>query len=537
MNDIISDEYFKEIDNIINKHNVAKAHDYNERNLIVFIPRDILIYILSYNRIVKWYSMGLHLVCKYFHKIMEDENNGLWDIEYNYVFNKLNEEVSILRLCKSISFSNRGITIEKMVNTIKEKKLRCKWNYEEDNIVEKIFGSDHKGYFITGGAGTGKTHLVQRIKAMAAKKTVKLAVTASTGIAASNIAGETIHSWSNIGSGSRKDFLRALRNANDELRMKEAYASPSNAEMLIIDEISMLSAHSFDMVMQVLGYDSNNFTKKCKIIAIGDFYQLPPVFTKECKIPDQKKYAFESDMWKNIIGYNVIEIKTIKRQKDEIFSQLLSRMRIGMITKNDKEMLKKMVGKDLPNSDGIDPVQIYPTKRELVDINSSKFKEIIGTEYDFYSDLEITSIHTEHITTEELLKSAPYVGNILPVIPLKIGTQVILTCNLDTSIGLINGSKGVVDHFVDENGKKCISNLGKIKIYPNNSMEYFLQRLSGDDEYKPVIKFDNGLTCQVGYHSTTIIREIKKQIVEIKVVYMPLIYGWAITCHKRFVYN
>lgn len=52
--------------------------------------------------------------------------------------------------------------------------------------------------FLTGAAGSGKTYLVNRFVKYCHEHAIGIAITASTGIAATHIGGMTIHSWSGL---------------------------------------------------------------------------------------------------------------------------------------------------------------------------------------------------------------------------------------------------------------------------------------------------------------------------------------------------
>lgn len=132
--------------------------------------------------------------------------------------------------------------------------------------------------FLTGSAGAGKTYtLNQYIMYLKARK-VPVAITASTGIAATHMNGMTIHTWAGIGI---KDSL-----SDDELkRMKERkYLKEhlENAQVLIIDEISMLHAKQLNLVNQVLKYfkESDEAFGGIQVIVAGDFF---PVTTRRSK--------------------------------------------------------------------------------------------------------------------------------------------------------------------------------------------------------------------------------------------------------------
>jgi len=129
--------------------------------------------------------------------------------------------------------------------------------------------------FLTGPAGSGKTYLLKQYIDYLKKNGIGVAVTASTGIAATHMNGQTIHSWSGMGISdtfTEADFKKLKQKNYHRQRFKKT-------AVLIIDEVSMLHAHQLDII--------NNICKKFKepflpfgglqVILCGDFFQLPPV--------------------------------------------------------------------------------------------------------------------------------------------------------------------------------------------------------------------------------------------------------------------
>ena len=171
--------------------------------------------------------------------------------------------------------------------------------------------------FLTGSAGAGKTYtLNQYIHYLKARK-VPVAITASTGIAATHMNGMTIHTWAGIGI---KDRL-----SDDDLkRMKERkYLKEhlENAQVLIIDEISMLHAKQLNLVNQVLKYfkESDEAFGGIQVIVAGDFFQLPPVGRKDESNRD--KFCFMSEAWVEA-KFRVCYLTEQHRQDDEILNQI-----------------------------------------------------------------------------------------------------------------------------------------------------------------------------------------------------------------------
>ncbi|MDX2374849.1 AAA family ATPase [Psychrobacter sp. PP-21] len=147
--------------------------------------------------------------------------------------------------------------------------------------------------FLTGSAGSGKTYTLNQYIDYLRARRVPVAVTASTGIAATHMNGTTIHSWSGIGikdeltdrdltTLSRKQFLA------DRLK---------DTAVLVIDEISMLHAKQLNLVSQVLKHirKSDKAFGGIQVVVAGDFFQLPPIGSKGES--NREKFAFMSEAW------------------------------------------------------------------------------------------------------------------------------------------------------------------------------------------------------------------------------------------------
>ena len=132
-----------------------------------------------------------------------------------------------------------------------------------------------KNVFLTGPAGSGKTFVLNQFAEYLKKNYIRAAITASTGIAATHLGGLTIHSWAGIGikeNLTRYDIEAILRN-------DKVYSRIERAQVLIIDEISMLSPNVLEMVNSVCQSVRKNLQPfgGLQFVACGDFFQLPPV--------------------------------------------------------------------------------------------------------------------------------------------------------------------------------------------------------------------------------------------------------------------
>ena len=151
---------------------------------------------------------------------------------------------------------------------------------EEDTNLEKIIKliNNDENVFITGHAGTGKSYILNKLKEQFDKK---LTITSTTGIAAVNVKGQTLHSWAGVGicKGS-------VEKTAEKIMTKRSIKNQiQKCEMLAIDEVSMLDIHTFEYVDKVLRIirETDAPFGGIQLILIGDFFQLPPVEIKERK--------------------------------------------------------------------------------------------------------------------------------------------------------------------------------------------------------------------------------------------------------------
>lgn len=178
--------------------------------------------------------------------------------------------------------------------------------------------------FVTGEAGTGKSFVVNRFIDEMKKKQKNILVCAPTGIAAIHIGGATIH----------RCFQASLE-PQINVRIHTAPVCVQEADIIIIDEISMCRVDLFDYVVRVIAKAEEISLKRKQLIVIGDFFQLPPVTTPndrkvlEKAYPGYRKgFAFESENWKDF-HFQVVALKNVKRQNDMNFIKALNQVRIG----------------------------------------------------------------------------------------------------------------------------------------------------------------------------------------------------------------
>ena len=220
--------------------------------------------------------------------------------------------------------------------------------------------------FLTGQAGAGKTYVINSYIKYLRKHKIKVAVTASTGIAATHISGTTIHSWSGLGI---KDFLDDYD--IDNLSQKERLAKNFlGTEVLIIDEISMLSGvqlASIDKLARYIRQNSEAFGGM-QVILVGDFFQLPPV-TKGRAVP---VFCFESDVWKKM-RLAICYLNTQYRQDDARLERVLFDIRTGQVDEDTIETLSERMVEAEENSD---VTKLYTHNVDVDKYNEKQLSEI-----------------------------------------------------------------------------------------------------------------------------------------------------------------
>lgn len=304
-----------------------------------------------------------------------------------------------------------------------------------DEQKSAFFYIDQKqNIFITSrGAGCGKTFLLKQV--IQRYKTIRnIAVTASTGVAAVMLKGQTLHSWAGIGLGKKpvEELIREIK------RNKRALSRWKKVEMLIIDEISLISPVLFDKLEYIarkLRKTENVFGGICVIVS-GDWLQLPTV--------DSNKYAFESRSWTETIQ-QIVYLTEIKRQDNKDFQEILNSIRLGHITKKAKRLLRSRLNVKLENKYGIKPTNLYALNCNVDLINKMKIQQEIQQNKCEKKSYKITWEPKKELykSYEKYLKLC----NAPDKLDLCIGAQVMLLWNKNQFKNMVNGSRGVITGF------------------------------------------------------------------------------------------
>lgn len=309
---------------------------------------------------------------------------------------------------------------------------------DDENILRVLYLiKQKKNVFITGHAGTGKSYILSKLK----ERIPKLVITSTTGIAAVNVKGQTLHSWAGIGICNT-----SIEQTVDKILKRSSIKNQiQKCKILAIDEISMLDIKTFEYVDAVLK-KVRNCEKPfggIQIIFIGDFFQLPPVEKKE---DVNQKYCFESNLWNDLDLYTVLLTKNY-RQNEENLITALSNMRTNSLTDADIKLLKTKECKE--NIYTQNTLHIFATNQEADNYNNMKFSKINSEEYKLYAidgvyKGEKLVENPTNLREENILKRIDVVCSAEKSISLKIGVRVMLLINIDFEKGLINGSCGEV---------------------------------------------------------------------------------------------
>jgi ATP-dependent exoDNAse (exonuclease V) alpha subunit len=291
--------------------------------------------------------------------------------------------------------------------------------------------------FLTGGAGVGKSYMTKQIIKYYKDSLLNSVVLGSTGISAVNVGGQTIHSFFVFGISS--DFEELSRSDRyNKNRIKELNKILKNLELLVIDEISMVSSNLMDMIL----YRLRNGKFKGRILVVGDFYQLPPVikFGKKSTVFDDEVYAFESSAWDQF-EFNIVELTKIKRTTDEEFMKVLNSVRVGELDKYALDYLINLKEKTLEIEDS---TTLFGRNQEADRLNLEKISLLKREEFTKEAILTIQKEKLDQRKIDNWIKTLP----IIPNLKLKEGVPIIFTSNKWGAY--YNGERALVEHIDDD---------------------------------------------------------------------------------------
>lgn len=319
---------------------------------------------------------------------------------------------------------------------------------ENNQSLRKIIQLINQGenIFVTGYAGAGKSYILNKVKTQ-----FDLEVTSTTGLAAVNIGGQTLHSWAGVGI-CNKSINQTVEYIFKRPKLKKQIL---NCKILAIDEISMLDATTFDYidaVIKMVRHSEQPFGG-IQVLLFGDFFQLPPVEKAS------KGFCFASNCWQSL-DLKTIFLEKIYRQHDLDFIQSLNNVRANRLTVDDiARFYSREVNYD---TSALDILHIFSTNEEADNYNRFKFQALQNPVHTFLAQdkfhkknavVEINSAAAKQALTEYDLIAYDAFDKYCKApqkLALKKGCKVMLLINLSFSKGLINGSCGTVNRIEND---------------------------------------------------------------------------------------
>lgn len=290
---------------------------------------------------------------------------------------------------------------------------------DEYKKVEEMIHNKTPVIFVTGGGGTGKSTFIRYINNRFAGKVLKAA---PTGIAALNIEGKTVHSLFRMAP--------KLITADDiEVLPAHQIKIYHNADIVIIDEISMVTSNMLDAINIFL--QKNLRSKKPfggkTVIMVGDMFQLPPIVGNNVSEVYYKMYDTAYFFGANVmqeVNFEFIELNKVRRQNDEVFIDILSNIRVGKNVAESLAVINERCNIQAEPEDGA--VVLSPRNSEVDTRNNTELRRIRGVEEFSYTGIISGKFKSDRLPSPIFLD-------------LKVGAQVQFTQN-NPEWNVVNGT-------------------------------------------------------------------------------------------------
>lgn len=355
-------------------------------------------------------------------------------------------------------------------------------------------------------------------------------MTASTGIAAVNIGGITLHKWAGLG-------IRLSTKISKEKRKNWL-----STDVLVIDEvkscffcltkkISMISDKLFDhidaLAKEIRGNDKS--FGGIQIVCVGDFFQLPPVSDGM----EKQGFCFESKSWIESMDETIQLNEIFRQQHDPEFIRILNEIRLGKCSEKTKLLLDQCKHNKLDVSDGIYPTVLYSRNMHVDKINDEHLNKLTGKIVTFASYDKVTLPQGLESTKQRLWSLFNTLDGCLAAttIQLKLNAQVMLLRNISKT--LINGSRGVVVDFVPntETNPAAANPVTKDtdKDRAPSQLNASHPKWIAKNKVLPVVRFSNGEQLTVFPEKFTV--EVTNEGIAER-IQIPLKLAYAMTIHK-----
>ena len=424
-------------------------------------------------------------------KMLEKEDINTVCLKYNLSEKEIKDFISYKEDEKEKKLKQKELKLTSFTETMDELKFtKIKEPEKLSDKQQYAFDLIGKGenILMTAPAGYGKSYVIEKV----ANKysSFKIGITSTTGTSAILIGGSTLHSYLGIGLGTADAsqlYLNIKKNSYIHKRWKEL-------DILIIDEVSMLSPVLFDKIEQLaraIRKNDNPFGG-IQLILSCDFLQLPVV-------GDSNSFCFDAKSWDSCIPRsNIIVFDQNFRQDNMVFQNILSEIRYGNVSSESMEILRTRENVNLVNEHGILPTKIFSLNRDVDEQNEIELNILVikNPDLEFYEyelTYDVLKKSMKNFNMEDRIKKT---CNVPFTFQLCKGAQVMLMFNLDLESKLCNGSRGVVVGF---------------------------------DNGIPIVKFLNGITMAV-VHKTWTIEENGEPM--FMFTQIPLKVAFAVSTHK-----
>lgn len=384
---------------------------------------------------------------------------------------------------------------------------------KNEDLKKVIEALENSNVFLTGGAGVGKSYTTKEVISFYKKLDKNVLALASTGIAAVHIGGQTLHSFFKLGIS--KILPELIESTLYPAQKKELKSIISNLDLLIIDEISMVSSG----VMEMIEYRLNQFGFNGRVLVVGDFLQLPPVRKNNeekrlmvqyaIKEEEQERYfgyAFDSLSWGNFV-FKKIELTTVKRTNDIEFISYLHNIRNGACDIGVKTFIGSITSNRLDKETAYKSTILYATNKKVKEYNEARLLALDEPLFEMDAKIEVLA------KSKDIDKKIDtYIEN-LPierVLKIKVGAPILFTTNTEE---FKNGQRGVVAKILnDKDGYKIVILTDTKKKVVLAQYPFELSHYEFEEK--------NDKTIQV------------KQNTLAKIKQFPIKLAWSLTIHK-----
>jgi len=314
--------------------------------------------------------------------------------------------------------------------------------------------------FLSGGAGTGKSYVLQALREMTERfyksrsgedyQKQWTMTLAPTGKAAFIAGGATVHSILRVPANQSLTYNRLDYESLNTLRTQI-----SHIKLWLVDGISMIGFRMLSFINQRL-QEVNNTNSPfggASVIAFGDFFQLPPVmdaFIFDDLNPASSHHgdysALAPNLWKEL--FTMFELTRIMRQQDsKQFAELLNRLREGHHSDDDLQLLRtRIITQDSPD---------YPSSAQHLFKTNRQVETFNAAVYDKCSQQKCAVQSVDSVVGHISNDMATHILNMIPadsrktmqlasVLPLAVNCRYEMSANVNVSDGLANGAGGVL---------------------------------------------------------------------------------------------